>query len=515
MSKIPLFIIVHDHYEILKKSVESYETLIDYPIEIIFHNVASTYFETLNYLKEKENEGYLVYNSLVNRHVSVKDSINDYISKHPECEYVILTDPDIQLHNINKDIIQFYIHLLNTTNKDAVGPMLKIDDIPDHYPSKRVILERHGNGHWNKHKKSIEFNGNNYEYIETHIDTTFQLFKANKIPNKFPTKNSIRTLTPYAARHLDWYINPNNLTPCQLFYFFNTTNLSHWNNRQAVSNIYTRNFKKPYNHIFINKKCAKSKNGYNFGDHVTSFIFHRIYNKGANIDINGGKERKDVVFGAGSILNRAKHNSVIWGTGFMFPNDKVTKPKKILSVRGPLTRKRLLDIGHECPECYGDIGLILPYFFYPPFIKTHKIGIIPHYIDIPRFNKIYTEENENIKIIDVSKPVPRVIRDILSCEMTVSSSLHGIIVSHAYNRKCLWIKITDLIAGGTFKFRDYYGSLNMENYENMEPYVYDKQLSVDELTNLINEYPNPELPVNTKKILQVCPFINIANEFNI
>ena len=55
----------------------------------------------------------------------------------------------------------------------------------------------------------------------------------------------------------------------------------------------------------------------------------------------------------------------------------------------------------------------------------------------------------------------------------------------------------------------------MENYENMEPYVYDKQLSVDELTNLINEYPNPELPVNTKKILQVCPFINIANEFNI
>ena len=157
----------------------------------------------------------------------MKDSINDYISKHPECEYVILTDPDIQLHNINKDIIQFYIHLLNTTNKDAVGPMLKIDDIPDHYPSKRVILERHGNGHWNKHKKSIEFNGNNYEYIETHIDTTFQLFKANKIPNKFPTKNSIRTLTPYAARHLDWYINPNNLTPCQLFYFFNTTNLSH------------------------------------------------------------------------------------------------------------------------------------------------------------------------------------------------------------------------------------------------------------------------------------------------
>ena len=188
MKKIPLFIIVHDQYEILKKSVESYETLIDYPIEIIFHNVASKNFETLNYLKEKENEGYLVYHSAANRHLSVKRSIGNYLSKHPECEYVILTDPDIQLHNINKDIIQFYIHILNTTNKIAVGPMLKIDDIPDHYPSKKRVVSMHGRGHWNIPKKSIEFNGNKYEYIDSHIDTTFQLLRANRLPNKFPSK---------------------------------------------------------------------------------------------------------------------------------------------------------------------------------------------------------------------------------------------------------------------------------------------------------------------------------------
>lgn len=515
MIKIPIFIIVHDQYDILKKSVESYETQIDYPIEIVFHNVASKYFETLNYLKEKENEGYLVYHSSINRHVSVKRSIENYLSKHPECEYIIITDPDIQLYNINKDIIQFYIHLLNTTNKVAVGPMLKIDDIPNYYPSKNFIVSMHGRGHWNQPKKSIEFNGNKYEYINTHIDTTFQLLRANKIPKKFPTTNSIRTLNPYAARHLDWYINPNNIMPCQLFYFFNTTGLSHWNNRESKSNMFTRKFKKPYNYIYINKKCAKSKRGYNFGDHVTSYIFYRIYNQFAHIDINGGKEKKDVVFGAGSILNKAKNNSIIWGTGFMFPTDKAIKPKKILSVRGPLTRKRLLDIGLECPECYGDIGLILPYFYYPSVNKKHKIGIIPHYIDIPTFNNIHTEDNEDIKIIDVSKSVSEVICDILSCEMTISSSLHGIIVSHAYNIRCLWIKMSDLIAGGTFKFRDYYGSLNMENYEKMEPYIYDKQLSIDELNKLINEYPNPEFPINTKHILQKCPFINIGTEFNI
>lgn len=51
---IPIFIIVHNQYEILKKSVESYEKYINTPIEIIFHNVCSTYFETINYLESQK-----------------------------------------------------------------------------------------------------------------------------------------------------------------------------------------------------------------------------------------------------------------------------------------------------------------------------------------------------------------------------------------------------------------------------------------------------------------------------
>ena len=85
----------------------------------------------------------------------------------------------------------------------------------------------------------------------------------------------------------------------------------------------------------------------------------------------------------GAFLQSRKKIILLYGgTGFQvwkWKNNK--KPKKILSVRGPLTRKRLLELDYECPETYGDSGMILPYFYYPEIKKKYKLGIIPHYID--------------------------------------------------------------------------------------------------------------------------------------
>ena len=160
-------------------------------------------------------------------------------------------------------------------------------------------------------------------------------------------------------------------------------------------------------------------------------------------------------------------------------------------------------------ESYGDIGLILPYFYYPSVKKIYKLGIIPHYVDKDTFNTIYKNKDKSVKIIDVTEPIQKVIKNILECDMTISSSLHGIIVSHAYSIKSMWIKMTDKIGGGTFKYRDYYGSINIENYNELNPYVYKNQISTDEIIKLINDYPNPSFPINTKSIIELCPFINI------
>ena len=224
----PIFIIVHDQLEILKKSVWSYENLIKSPIKIIFHDVKTTYEPTLNYLDDMKSKGYDVFRSEINNHHTVKTTISTYLDNHPECKYYILTDPDIELDNINGDIIEFYIHCLNMLKCNSVGPMLRIDDLPDYYPKKQLAIKRHKEQFWNKPRLNIKYGSNTYQYIKCGTDTTFQFCRSSFRPSEYPYGNVIRTLAPYSCRHLDWYIDVNNLTDCQRFYINNTTNISHW-----------------------------------------------------------------------------------------------------------------------------------------------------------------------------------------------------------------------------------------------------------------------------------------------
>ena len=209
--------------------------------------------------------------------------------------------------------------------------------------------------------------------------------------------------------------------------------------------------------------------------------------------------------GAGSILHRSNANSIIWGTGFIVGNERKIKSHKILSVRGKLTRQRLVNTGIQCPELYGDIGLILPHFYKPNIEKKYKLGIIPHYIDVPTFNKTGYMKDNTI-IIDVTDPIETVVSNIQSCEYTISSSLHGIIASHAYNVRSMWIRMSDLIVGGNFKFRDYYSSVIEKGWEDLLPYTYKEPIAIDDMIDLINNYPDPVFPINTRSILDLCPF---------
>ena len=249
-------------------------------------------------------------------------------------------------------------------------------------------------------------------------------------------------------------------------------------------------------------KC-KCRGGKNFGDVITPYIFKKITGEDSKKPVNSATE-ETVYFGAGSIMSLTSSfkNAVVWGTGIMFRHERFKKPSKVLSVRGPLTRKRFLEQGYDCPEVYGDIGLILPKFYNPTIEKKYKIGLIPHYVDYEKCKNLF-ENNEDVLIIDLCDPVETVVNNMLSCELTASTSLHGIIVSHAYNIHCCWVRMSEKIAGKHTKYLDYYGSLNMFN---LTPVQIKNTITTPELINIIENYDNPTFPINTDHIIEICPF---------
>ena len=54
------------------------------------------------------------------------------------------------------------------------------------------------------------------------------------------------------------------------------------------------------------------------------------------------------------------------------------------------------------------------------------------------------------------------IEDIKSCEYIISSSLHGIIMGIIYFKKVLYMKFSDKVIGGMFKFNDFFSSLEIK-----------------------------------------------------
>jgi len=259
------------------------------------------------------------------------------------------------------------------------------------------------------------------------------------------------------------------------------------------------------NYIFWTKQRGKYCN--NFGDLLTPYFYKKIYNK---TPIRRERGAKNIVFGAGSNLNSIDENAIIWGSGYRAPVRKIVKPKKILSVRGPLTRELFLKQNINCPAVYGDPGLILPKFYNPKIEKKYKVGIIPHCVDYFECKEMF----KNIKDVNVIKifgpekdNIEDVVDEILECEYTISSSLHGVIASHAYGIKSAYTRIGKTFpAGGWFKFQDYYESVGINRKRIRHYGPLKKSYSANELIDIINNYPNPQFPLKMDHILDICPF---------
>lgn len=248
----------------------------------------------------------------------------------------------------------------------------------------------------------------------------------------------------------------------------------------------------------------------NYGDLVGNYLVEKI--SGRKTVWTHPKKRsfldafKTVYFTAGSILTQVNGKCVVWGSGIISKEYKIKKAV-FLAVRGPQTRKHLLSQGYDVPEVYGDPALLLPKFYNPKKQLKYDLGIIPHYADYELVLKMYANQ-ENVLIIDLmTNDVESVTDQILQCRRILSSSLHGVIVSHAYHIPAIWIKFSENVFGDGIKYQDYFESVGIENYvpKFLSEKISDSQMEV--LFDTANANVAPEkIKELQDKLMNACPF---------
>lgn len=246
----------------------------------------------------------------------------------------------------------------------------------------------------------------------------------------------------------------------------------------------------------------------NFGDWIGPWLYHRRTGRYPRHCAPGHvPEGVAVHFTCGSILQkiRKKNRAVVWGTGIKNPDDYFMRPKQVLAVRGPLTRRVLEQRRYEQPEVMGDPGLCLPLYHAPQTDgRKFRLGLIPHVYDLGFWRKNKSLLPEDTVLIDLKRPIEEVIDLIRSCEGTLSTSLHGIIVSHAYGIPTAWIGSFSKELESDFKFRDYFQSVGMDLTGKdrrkialpFDPGDYAADLAL----------PPKDLKAMARELLAVCPF---------
>lgn len=205
------------------------------------------------------------------------------------------------------------------------------------------------------------------------------------------------------------------------------------------------------------------------------------------------------LLGIGSILSFWSLDKVtVIGSGIIsdFEVDKICgKPQRVCFVRGPISRKILSDKGIEVPMVCGDLALTLPLYYKPKIYKENKLGIVLHYVDEDLKVVKQIEKNRlDIKFIHMRgyEKWTDVIDEILSCEVILSSSLHGLICAEAYKVPCQWIyfseghssDIESWPSGWKLKFYDFFASIQKEF---IHPVEIDLKTDVIQLGEIVKE----------------------------
>lgn len=259
-----------------------------------------------------------------------------------------------------------------------------------------------------------------------------------------------------------------------------------------------------------NEKVIQGKSKENYGDVLGKYLVEKI--SGKNVVFAWPKKFSirdwfaPIYVTIGSILANVNGKCIVWGSGIIDQKTKI-KNAVFLAVRGPQTRKFLLNLGYNVPEVYGDPALLLPRYFNPKIEKKYKYGFVPHYNDYKLVQDWFQDNGEVLLIDMMTSDIETKTVEFLQCEKIISSSLHGIIIAHAYGIPAVWQKFSDKVFGDDIKYQDYFESVQMPYYN---PEIRVSPFTAAEMENLFVHLPSLPQKENVEKLcdglMEVCPF---------
>ena len=242
----------------------------------------------------------------------------------------------------------------------------------------------------------------------------------------------------------------------------------------------------------------------NFGDWLSPILCEAL--SGRKV-VHARPNRCDLM-GQGSILAKAKNHFWnrridIWGSGLIEAITPFNSPHRIHAVRGWKTARL---IRNQQVQVVGDPGLLCD-ILVSANLALHKdsaLGVIPHYVDQPDpVLREFVAANPRVKWIDVFSEPLDFIKQVAACDMILSSSMHGLITADALGVPNAWIRLSDKVWGGDFKFLDYY---SIYGFTEVQPFPLTVSTSVDFILRAAAKYHRPGLADIKTRLRQSFPF---------
>jgi hypothetical protein len=251
----------------------------------------------------------------------------------------------------------------------------------------------------------------------------------------------------------------------------------------------------------------------NFGDEISKDIIHKVFNLGCE-RVNEAEIVTSDLIATGSIIqllldnpqNATRQTPIyIWGSGMIMPKQHPLSEYNISNlffeaVRGKKTQEELAlrkDIA------LGDPGILASLAYKKSKKVSGRIGIIPHHAELSLSIVEKFKQDSRFFMISPIREAQEVISDITTCELILSSSLHGLIVADSFRIPNAHMQLSDILTGGDFKFEDYYSSIEKVHQKLDLDKIFDNSY----LDGIKKDYkPIKGLRVHQFKLIRSFPF---------